>query len=315
MVEKITSFVLNAEWLERVETVSLIGAGEYNENYRIDSGGQSYVFRINHGSQLNIDNQIEYEFNVLKALEYSGVTPVPYHVASYAKEFDTGVLMMSFLPGTPLQYKKDMEIAAGIFSNIHVQPISDKLIVQANPVMDIVNESNLLLEKFQDHPLKDQKKLLLGYRDKMLMLVEESMVQYAQEDLCIVNTEVNSGNFLINADQSYLVDWEKAVVSYRYQDLAHFICPTTTLWKTDVQYTDVEKRDFLKAYHNELDVKFDFELLCENTFLMEKVILLRAMSWCYMAYYEYTASNRVLKNTDTFEKIKIYMDNMRCFLA
>ena len=50
----------------------------------------------------------------------------------------------------------------------------------------------------------------------------------------MVNTELNSGNFLINEGaRSYLVDWEKPLLSEAAQDLAHFLAPTTTFWKTD----------------------------------------------------------------------------------
>ena len=50
----------------------------------------------------------------------------------------------------------------------------------------------------------------------------------------MVNTELNSGNFLIDPQGvSSLVDWEKPLVSEPGQDLGHFLAPTTTFWKTD----------------------------------------------------------------------------------
>ena len=44
------------------------------------------------------------------------------------------------------------------------------------------------------------------------------------------------------------MDWEKAVVSQRHQDLGHFLVPTTTLWKTDVVLQPDEKQRFLSLY-------------------------------------------------------------------
>ena len=91
--------------------------------------------------------------------------------------------------------------------------------VQADPVMDIARESEGLLNRFPDHPLKKEGDQIRSYYDTVLELAERTRTLYRGEDLCLVNTEVNSGNFLIGATGAYLVDWEKAVASYRYQDL------------------------------------------------------------------------------------------------
>jgi len=47
---------------------------------------------------------------------------------------------------------------------------------------------------------------------------------------------------------------------------------------------------------------------------MEKTILLRALSWCYMAWYEYTRTARPLRNADTFAKISQYLADIPCIL-
>jgi len=41
--------------------------------------------------------------------------------------------------------------------------------------------------------------------------------------------------------------------------------------------------------------------------VMEKTILLRALSWCFMAWYEYTQTDRPIQNPDTFAKITQYL--------
>jgi hypothetical protein len=47
---------------------------------------------------------------------------------------------------------------------------------------------------------------------------------------------------------------------------------------------------------------------------LEKTIILRALSWCFMAHVEYTRQDRSLKDRTTFNKIQDYMENMECFL-
>lgn len=314
MTKTIANYLVNNRWIDTVESVSFLATGEYNQNFRVDSNGESYVFRINHGSQLNIPNQIEYEYLSLKSLVSSGVTPKVYYYDSNPEEFDGGVLLMEFLPGKPLDYITDREIAAEIFAKIHSVEKREHFIVQYNPVRDIADECFRLIHKYPNHPLKNIKRTLLDYHKDIIELGEETYELFQNEEMCIVNTEVNSGNFLIDGDNGYLVDWEKPVISYCYQDLGHFLCPTTTLWKTDYRYSDEEKIDFLREYYNLMSLELNFDELIEKTKILEQTILLRGLSWCYMVYYEYTEQERTLKNTDTFKKIKFYMNEVESFL-
>jgi aminoglycoside phosphotransferase (APT) family kinase protein len=314
MKENIRRFLLKRGWLGAPAEVLFLEAGEYNENYRIRSEGCDYVFRLNHGSQLGLSNQIEYEYWVLKSLEDSGVTP---RVFNYELDTDlpgNGVLLMEFIPGTPLQYRSDYEEAARIFAAVHAQSLSPKLIVQDRPVFDIAEESLGLINRFRDHPLQAQRKRLLEYHEEVLRLGEETKTLFREEKMCIVNTEVNSKNFILGERGGFLVDWEKAVVSNRYQDLGHFVVPTTTLWKSDFRFDAKTRMSFLRSYreHGALDCTLDE--ISFKTQILEKTILLRAMSWCYMAYYEYTMQERTLTNRETFDRIEMYMREMECFL-
>jgi len=325
---RIKEIILDRGWLETVEKVSFLAAGEYNENYGVASKDHQYVFRINHGSQLNQINpqeQIRYEFHVLQTVAPSGVTPAVFQVAS-----DTalgGVLLMAFIEGRPFDFQRDLSTVPGIFAAIHSLPLPQKnhetsfaggalppLICQADPVGDIAHESIGLINRFANHPLKKEKTLLQTYHEQILTLRQTHGDLFKQEPLCIVNTEVNSGNFIIQENKGFLVDWEKAVISCRYQDLAHFIIPTTTLWKSDFRFTPDQRIHFLKQYYNLILPEISFETLEFKTTLLEKTILLRALSWCFMAWYEYTGSQRTLTNDTTFNKIKSYLENIECFL-
>ena len=57
------------------------------------------VFRVNMGTQIDRDDQIQYEFATLKLLENSGVTPVPYFVDDTRTFFERGIGIMAYLPG------------------------------------------------------------------------------------------------------------------------------------------------------------------------------------------------------------------------
>ena len=313
-INAIRSFLSRSSWLKEWDSISFLAAGEYNENYLIRSKEGSFVFRINHGSQLGLQRQIEYEYRVLEAVWSSGVTPKPAAYDQEAEEFPRGMLLMEYLPGKTFEYTRDLLKAAGVFASVHTVKPDARLIRQEDPVMDIARESLELINRFEDHPRKELRSRLLRYHETITDLAESTKGIFRGEELCIVNTEVNSGNFIVGKEQTFLVDWEKAVCSYRYQDLGHFLVPTTTLWKSNVVISREERKKFLKRYRALLHVDLSIEEIDEKTALLEKTILLRALSWCYMAYYEYTYLERNLRNEYTFKKIRTYLDEYDRFI-
>jgi hypothetical protein len=171
-------------------------------------------------------------------------------------------------------------------------------------VLDIARESRGLITRFADHPLKEERKALLEYHDRVVRMGHDTAPLFAGEVLCVVNTEVNSHNFLVDGEDARLVDWEKAVRSLRYQDLGHFLVPTTTLWRSEYVYGEDEKLRFLERYRDLAGLRVPLEELREKTRILERTILLRGLSWCFMAYYEYTRGDRALSSAYTFRKIR-----------
>lgn len=308
--QRVLAYIAEKGWLSGNLHGSFLAAGEYNENYRVSDHTGDYVCRINHGTQLGLDNQVEYEFGVLQAVHPSGVTPRPLQYSLDGGDLGQGVLLMEYLRGRPLNYERDLAVAARIFAAIHVLPPDARLLVQADPVAAIAAESLGLIERYHGPDFPEVRQLLLAYHEKIINLD----MGFSDEPLCMVNTEVNSGNFLIDPVRSCLIDWEKAVVSCRYQDLAHFLVPTTTLWKTESRLSQEEKRGFLALYRQTLRLDIPLRELVARTAFMERVIVLRALSWCYMAYHEYRDRSRVLVSDATFKKIISYLTEARCFL-
>lgn len=310
MEEIIRIFLQDKRWVPGQPEVRFLAAGEYNQNYLVTSRGQRWVFRVNRGSQLGLEDQIGYEFAVLRCVADSGVTPRPLHVHKDLVPFGGGAMLMEYLPGRPLVYERDWQRAAEIFARVHAVPVCDGLIVQKDPMAAIAKESLTLIHRYPDHPLTSHKNKLLQYHSRIIKQARSLSSLFTRDRLCVVNTEVNSGNFLITAKTAYLVDWEKGVVSSRYQDLAHFLAPTTTLWKTDTVFTQEEKKRFLTVYSDHLQPPLCLEhteTLCRA---MEQTVILRGLSWCYMAWYEYVHGERLLTNEVTRQKIQLYMDSI-----
>ena len=262
------------------------------------------MLRINIGSQMHLENQIGYEYSALQQLIPSGRTPKPVFCDS-----SQNLLVMEWLPGIALNYQTDMKIAADILADIHCVPVpaNTKLIRPAYPAQAIYEECLQMVEHYFCWKDADASvcKLLRAFIAEIQALPLEKP---SDAPICIVNTELNSGNFLIQPNgKSYLVDWEKPLLSEPAQDLGHFLAPTTTFWKTDVILTPEEIRAFIEDYISAVDGRMDTSTLRQRLPLFFTVTCLRGVTWCAMTLREYSKPGRQLVNQDTFAKLKAYM--------
>ena len=285
---------------------ALLGQGEYNLNYVFTHPvtGQKLVLRINRGSQMHLDDQIGYEFSALEALVPSGRTPEPLLCCR-----ELGLLVMQWLPGRALDYRRDMPVAAEILADIHSVPVVETcpLLRPPAPALAIYQECLEMVQHYFDWEEADPRVVAL-LKELIAEIGKLPLSAASDAPRCIVNTELNSGNFLIDpAGRSHLVDWEKPLISEPAQDLGHFLAPTTTFWKTDVILTAQEVRDFTDKYIAAVGDRMDCATLKARLPLFFTVTCLRGVTWCAMAYREYCQPGRPLCNPDTFSKLQAYL--------
>ena len=284
--------------------IKLLGAGEYNINFTFDEGDLKKVLRINMKSQMNLENQIEYEYETLQLLKDSGVTPKPYDVVTKTNLLPYRYLTMEFLKGRPLNYKTDMKIGAYLLSTVHNTKYGENNLINAsNPFQLMFDECKQMSGEYLAWEKADEKvsNYIKTFLEKCQTLIPE---EYDIANPCIINTELNSGNFLIGEgkDDSYVIDWEKALIGECEQDLAHFLAPTTTFWKTDIILSENEINEFLEEYSNYRN--FDRERF-------ERYLIfncLRGVTWCSMAFRQYSENDKMLMDETTFKKIASYID-------
>ena len=288
--------------------IDFLQQGEYNINYLITTKDKKFVLRLNSNSQMNLPNQIRYEYDTLKFLEKSGVTPKVYYVDDSDSKLLNGVILMEYLDGRSLIYEEDREKAAYIFSKIHSIDASNanNFIVEKNLFQDRISEANFWLkEVFESKKVSKEHK---EFFEKFLNYLENNKYKekYFEENriLCLNNTEVNSGNFIIG-EKPYLIDWEKAVISDPCQDITHFLVITTTKWKTDFIASKEYEDKFFEEYEKFLNKKINIK---ERVHLYKPYMYSRALSWCMNAYLEYLKEDKLIKNEDTFKKIKEFTD-------
>jgi thiamine kinase-like enzyme len=321
MLPRVEEYLTSRDWNDvpvlrgRRFTVTPLAQGEYNLNYLIASGSTKLVFRVNIGTQINRDDQIVYEYRALDLLKQSGVTPRPHFVDDTRRFFDRGILIMEFLPGEALDYDRDLKPAAGAFASIHqikVPPENNHLIREDAPLSLIFEECCGLLQHYVDSNLADPDIRQYLIELKAWAETTRKNEMYYQQDPwpCIVNTEVNSGNFIVNREENtiHLVDWEMPRWGDPSQDLSHFCSPLTTLWKTDWRMSPDQKKIFLKTYCRHIKDRHLQETLEERVRLRDPFVYLRGISWSAMGWVAYQTEFSGMKNPDTWAKLQQYMN-------
>ena len=293
------------------EKYELLAAGEYNVNLSFTHpiSGEKLILRINQGSQMHLESQIEYEANTLRLLKDSGRTPRLYYVDGSKKYLDKGILVMEYLPGVALDYEKDLMKAADILVDIHRQPlpVDNGLIRTGTGFSFVLDECEEMFKhytesKYADKDIENRIRHLLDMGWKMSKSGEVSFDELYK---CLINTELNSTNFLINEDgKNYLIDWEKAVFGYPAQDIGHFLAPTSTFWKTDIILTKAEIDDFITKYIEKAERHFDTNGIRETA-----LAFLRGLSWCAMAYVQYREADKEIMNESTRIKLGQYLED------
>lgn len=296
-------------------TVSPLAKGEYNLNYLLTSEKNQLVFRVNMGTQINRDDQIVYEYKALQLLQRSGVTPKPYFVDDSRSLIDRGISIMEYLPGEPLDYQLDLAVAARTLAVIHqtsVNPLKNHLIVEQQPLSLIFEECAGLLNRYLNSDLADPDIRIFFYEILDWAKVAKRQEQYFLDDpwFCIVNTEVNSRNFIVNRKQqtTHLIDWEMPRWGDPSTDLCHFCSPLTTLWKTNFRFSPEALNFFIKEYKQTIHSAHLRDTLEERMQLKFPFVLLRGISWSAMAWVAYQTDYQGIHNEDTRQKIQQYLD-------
>lgn len=297
--------------------VDFVARGEYNVNFAFDhpATGERLLFRINLGSQMHLDDQIGYEAAALDILRPSGRTPRVLYVDGSGAFHGCGVLVEQWLSGRPLDYGKDMDEAARILADIHAVkvPASCGLVRPDDPMRALVDECDTMFKVYRDWSYAEPSVIkrvgaLRAQAVKSFTEKDASAARTENECLHIVNTELNSRNFLVNdGNPGYLVDWEKPIIGEVEQDLAHFLAPTTTFWKTDTVLDRARMDDFLDAYIHAVDERFDASCVHERVRLYMAATCLRGITWSAMAYAQHESNVRSVADAYTLGKVRAYL--------
>jgi hypothetical protein len=292
--------------------VGFLARGEYSLNYLV-RGEPDLVARLVTGTQIGLPlkEQAPYEHHALKLLAPSGVTPKPHHVDPDPEGLPYPLILEEYLPGRPLDYSTDLPAAARCVAVVHALgvPGDHRLQVHPDPAPAILEESRGLAEPYlswDGAPEGSKAALRKGFTRIEGFLKREDL--FVGNDLAIVNYDLNTHNFVVEDGAAKLLDWEKARIAPRTQDLAHFLLPTTTLWRDDTAalLTEEQEGEFVEAYLERNPVE-DEARFRERLEAMKTIVSLRAVSWCAWALQETARAVRPIANEETLNKSRRYL--------
>jgi Ser/Thr protein kinase RdoA (MazF antagonist) len=297
--------------------LSFLAQGEYNINYRLERASAApLVVRVNTGSQIGKTGgaQIAYEAAALRLLGSSSLTPRLLYLDDTLAALPYGLLVMTFLPGGPLNYGDPTEItgAARTLAALHrvPAPADDTFILRRTLVDDLAEGEGWLASYLACERAPLAVRELFA---RILAHAAEDAQRYAgrfPRPFALVHTDVQAHNFVVERTAHgpicRLVDWERPLIDDPTYDLAHFIIPTTTRWKLGHSFTPAEIEGFLAAYCAARP-DLDPDELRERLRIRRPFILLRAVSWCAGAWVDYTGPGRAIAHADTLARIEEYL--------
>lgn len=295
--------------------VSFLAQGEYSLNYVVGSRDSEslYVARLITGTQMGLalGDQARYEHHALGLVAASGVTPTPYLVDPEPVGLPYPMILEGYLPGRPLEYATDLRTAARCVAAVHALGVPERhhLHSHPDPAPAVLAESARLLEPYLEwEGAAQESKLALGEAFERIREFQEVEGLFEPDDLAIVNYDLNTHNFVVERGEARLLDWEKARIAPRTEDVAHFLLPTTTLWRdeTATRLTREQEREFLDEYASHAGVvgreRFETQLTAVRI-----MISLRAVSWCAWALQAHERGERPA-GEEMLDKARTYLE-------
>lgn len=294
-------------------SIGFLARGEYSLNYLL-RGEPDLVARLVTGTQMGLplEEQAPYEYHALELLAPSGVTPKPYHVDPNPDGLPYPLILEEYLPGRPLDYSTDLPTAARCLAAVHALGVPERHHLRAHPdpAPAILEESRGLAEPYLswDGASEGSKAALRGGFARIEGFLEQRDL-FAGDGLAIVNYDLNTHNFVVENGAARLLDWEKARIAPRTQDLAHFLLPTTTLWRDDTAalLSRGQEREFVETYLERNPVE-DGARFHEQLGAMKTIVSLRAVSWCAWAVQETARAGRPIANEETLNRSRRYLE-------
>jgi amino acid transporter/thiamine kinase-like enzyme len=241
-------------------TVTPLGGGLTNRNFRIDLDGESYVLRITGSGAEKLLIDRPREFAAVRAAAAAGVAP---DVIDYLPDFS--VMVSRFLRGKPLtaEHARQADVLRRVAQALrayHDFPVPEGL-AAFSPFEAIRYYHSQAQEK--NVPLPANMSRAMTILKQIEVAVQTDVVR------CLCHNDLLLGNFIAVDDSLRIIDWEYAGLGDRLFDLGNFAAHN--------QLSEDEERLLLECYFGEARQEDLYRLR-----LMRLVSDLREATWGYL---------------------------------
>jgi thiamine kinase-like enzyme len=225
------------QWKGATLKTTPLGGGITNQNYRVDTGDESFVLRIagEKTELLGINRDYEYAANL--AAGNLGIAPRVYYYIQPEGYLVTHFIEASLLPPSEIRQPDNLRKVAELVRKFHSIPS----IPGSFSVFHIVEDY-----------AKTARRYNVGLPEKYEWLREQMYTAKTAFDkdpqpLRPCHNDLLNENFLQQEGKIYLLDWEYAGMGDPFFDLANFAAHH--------KLTDEEERYFLSCYFDQVSEK------------------------------------------------------------
>src|SRR6478672_3507020 len=182
--------------------IAMLAQGEYNLNYLVAGGARRVVARVNTGTQIGAGDQIGYEYRALEFLRPAGIAPEPYLLDNSGSEIPYGFLVEEYFTGSPLDYARDVPLAARTIAALHTLPTAGNpdFLAVPDPLTGSWQEAKGYLDVF--FATEDADPTVKRIFARVLATLHETAVKqqdrFRPEERVIIHTDVQAHNFVVH---------------------------------------------------------------------------------------------------------------------
>jgi thiamine kinase-like enzyme len=251
------------------DSLELLAHGEANVIFRLR---EDHLVRLavntpNKRFQGDFSRVTKFEGEILRYLQGTGLS----HELLVAQleptsDFPYTYLITNYLVGGPMDYSRQhLQQCAETLARLHRLPLQPEYaeVDALTPVVPrVTHPLSLFFQEARDYAqpylqwpeadpeIGDMVRSALVKAEARLP-AEALLADYAHE--CLTHGDHTYGNWVVNPQQAFLIDWEWAEVGSPAGDLGHFLSPVTIQRLHNYQMPPEDKQFFLNAYYTALE--------------------------------------------------------------
>lgn len=249
----------------KVKSVSKLGQGVCNLNYLVKTNQGKFIFRLN--ADLKNKTKSKKEFNALKIIEKSKISPKAYILDESRKFFDSDFIILEYLDGKlctkvkPYFDENMIKNLAKLLAKIHSIKITSKMKRQiARDYLDYRNQIKKM-ESYLKYIKKNSNDYeFLGILDEIVKKLKNQIRgKTLKSKLVLSHGDFHSGNVIINKGNFFLIDFERFEITNQASALSHIFIH----FKRGI-FTGKQRVVFLSEYRKHVKTNKGIELEIDN---------------------------------------------------